>query len=152
MDKEKIIAMLPYAIPFHFVDELIEVDENGATGSYTFAKDLEFYRGHFMGFAVTPAVILTEAAAQIGVVCLGIYLLAEQGKFEMGKFGVAMSSCQMEFLKPVFPGEKVRVSSEKIYFRFNKLSCRVRMENQSRELVCRGVISGMLTAGKDGGN
>jgi 3-hydroxyacyl-[acyl-carrier-protein] dehydratase len=31
-----------------------------------------------------------------------------------------------------------------VYFRFNKLSCKVKMENTAGELVCKGTISGML--------
>ena len=50
----------------------------------------------------------------------------------------------MEFLKPVFPNEKVIVISEKIYFRFGKLKCKVIMKNESGEEVCRGTIAGMI--------
>jgi len=151
MDKAQILKMLPYGESFRFVDELLHVDENGAIGIYTYAADLPFYRGHFIGFAITPAVILTETMAQIGLVCLGIYLLGEVAEFKItAEVGVAMTSNQMEFLKPVFPGEKVKVTSEKLYFRFNKLSCKVRMENAQGELVGKGTISGMLIAKQNG--
>jgi 3-hydroxyacyl-[acyl-carrier-protein] dehydratase len=36
------------------------------------------------------------------------------------------------------------VVSEKIYFRFNKLKCKVQLFNDKKELVCRGAISGMI--------
>jgi 3-hydroxyacyl-[acyl-carrier-protein] dehydratase len=36
------------------------------------------------------------------------------------------------------------VISEKEYFRFNKLKCRVKMIKSKNELVCRGTISGMI--------
>jgi len=151
MDKAQILKMLPYGESFRFVDELLHVDENGAIGIYTYAADLPFYSGHFIGFAITPAVILTETMAQIGLVCLGIYLLGEVAEFKItAEVGVAMTSNQMEFLKPVFPGEKVKVTSEKLYFRFNKLSCKVRMENAQGELVGKGTISGMLIAKQNG--
>jgi 3-hydroxyacyl-[acyl-carrier-protein] dehydratase len=141
MDKEEIISMLPYGKSFRFVDELLHVDENGAVGIYTFTRDLPFYNDHFIGFPITPAIMLTETMAQIGLVCLGIYLFGE-----VAEMSVAMTSNQMEFLRPVFPGEKVKVTSEKIYFRFNKLSCKVKMENDKGELVSKGTISGMLIA------
>ena len=44
----------------------------------------------------------------------------------------------------VFPNEKVTVISEKEFYRFNKLKCHVKMLNEKNELVCRGVISGMI--------
>jgi 3-hydroxyacyl-[acyl-carrier-protein] dehydratase len=75
MNKEEIIAKLPYSKPFLFVDELISISENGVEGTYFFSPELDFYKGHFVNNPVTPGVILTEAMAQIGVVCLGIYLL-----------------------------------------------------------------------------
>ncbi|WP_199119196.1 3-hydroxyacyl-ACP dehydratase FabZ family protein [Pedobacter sp. ASV28] len=142
MKAHEIIAKLPYGKSFLFVDELLYVDENGTSGTYKYAKTLSFYKGHFIGLPVTPAVILTETMAQIGLVCLGIYLLGDMAVKE--KFSVAMTSNALEFLKPVYPGEKVLVSSEKVYFRFNKLSCRVKMENADGDTICKGNISGML--------
>jgi 3-hydroxyacyl-[acyl-carrier-protein] dehydratase len=47
----------------------------------------------------------------------------------------------MDFIKPVYPKEKT-VISEKIYFRFGKLKCKVSMKNEG--LVCTGEIAGMI--------
>ncbi len=69
-----IVELLPYDHPFLFVDELTAINENGSEGHYTFREDEYFYRGHFKDRPVTPGVILTECMAQIGLVCLGIYL------------------------------------------------------------------------------
>ena len=136
-----IINKLPYSKPFLFVDELLRIDENGAEGTFTFNADLDFYKGHFIGNPITPGVILTETMAQIGVVCLGIYLLGNDFNSESK---VALTSSEIEYLKPVYPNEKVRVVSEKMYFRFGKLKCKVKMFNASEEEVCRGTIAGMI--------
>lgn len=143
---QEILALLPYTKPFLFVDEIIEIDENGVKGSYTFDEDLDFYKGHFEDFPITPGVILTETMAQIGLACLGIYLLGSQ----VQNLSIAMTSTNIEFLKPVYPTEKVTVISEKKYFRFNKLKCEARMENNAGEVVCKGEIAGMLIE-KDNG-
>ena len=74
MNYQKLIDQLPYSNPFLFVDVIREVSEDGVVGSYTFKKDEYFYRGHFKDYPITPGVILTECMAQIGVVCLGVYL------------------------------------------------------------------------------
>ena len=143
MNFREILKDLPYSEPFLFVDELIDVNTESAKGKYTFRSNLPFYRGHFKGNPVTPGAILSECCAQIGVVCLGIYLLDRQfGK----KSKIALTSSEMEFLLPVFPKEEVTVESKKIYFRFNKLRCKVHMYNQRGELVCKGVIAGILKA------
>ena len=141
---QEILDQLPYAAPFLFVDGLTTVTAEGIEGKYTFRSDLPFYRGHFKKYPVTPGAILTECCAQIGVVCLGIYLL--EGKFsETSK--MALTSSEMEFLLPVFPGQEVTVKSHKIYFRFNKLKCKVHMYNANNELVCKGTIAGVLNLG-----
>ncbi|UKT62829.1 3-hydroxyacyl-ACP dehydratase FabZ family protein [Pedobacter mucosus] len=142
MTSAEILKHLPYGKPFLFVDELLSVSETGAKGSFTFDENLDFYKGHFKDNPVTPAVILIETMAQIGLVCLGIYLTNIENQKQDSS--VAMTSSAVDFLKPVFPGEKVTVTSEKIYFRFNKLSCNVKMENSKNETVCIGKIEGML--------
>lgn len=141
-----ILALLPYTKPFLFVDEIIAIDENGVKGAYTFDKELDFYKGHFKDLPVTPGVILTETMAQIGLACLGIFLLGENVK----NLSIAMTSTNIEFLKPVYPSEKVLVISEKKYFRFNKLKCEVRMENEAGEVVCKGEVAGMLIEKNNG--
>lgn len=142
-----ILKNLPYTKPFLFVDELVTVDENGAKGHYTFPADSGFYQGHFKNGPITPGVILTECCAQIGLVCLGLFLL---GDATISKLKIGMSSSEMEFFIPVFPKERVTVSSEKIYFRFNKLKCSVKMVNAKGELVCKGILAGMIKNDSDG--
>lgn len=141
MDLKDIIAHLPYTEPFLFVDELICVDENGIMGTYTFDENLDFYKGHFKENPVTPGVILTETMAQIGLVCLGIYLLNN----ERQNLSIVFTSVDIHFLKPVYPKEKVTVISQKTYFRFGKLKCNVVMKNEAGQEVCKGVLAGMLT-------
>lgn len=143
MKPKEIIQLLPYQSPFLFVEELTDISENGAEGFYTFKDDEYFYEGHFKNNPLTPGVILTETMAQIGVVCLGIYLLKDQ-ILEAQKPQIALTSNEIDFFLPVFPKEKVKVVSEKLYFRFNKLKCKVQMFNEKEELVCRGTISGMI--------
>ena len=137
-----ILDELPYAEPFLFVDEIIGLDDNSISGTYRFKPDAAFYDGHFKDNPVTPGVLLTECCAQIGLVCLGIYLLKENKQRKDLKIG--MSSSEMEFLVPVFPGERVRVVSELTYFRFQKLKCSVKMYNEDDRLVCKGTLAGMM--------
>ena len=143
MIKEDIIKRLPYQKPFLFVDGIDAISENGITGYYRFKVDESFYEGHFKDHPITPGVILTECMAQIGLVCLGIFLLKDELS-EARKPQIALTSHQMDFYLPVLPNEKVTVISEKEVFRFNKLKCKVKMLNEKGELVCRGTISGMI--------
>jgi len=137
---KEIIALLPYTEPFLFVDDLISVDEQGAKGSYTFKKESYFYQGHFKDNPITPGVILTECMAQTGLVCLGIYLSAPI----TSEMKMAFTTMHVDYYHPVFPGERVVVVSEKMYFRFGKLKCKVRMINEKEEVVAIGELSGMM--------
>jgi 3-hydroxyacyl-[acyl-carrier-protein] dehydratase len=141
MKSQEIISRLPYSKPFLFVDEITKIDESGVEGNFTFDENLDFYKGHFENYPVTPGVILTETMAQIGLVCLGIFLLNNDFNKDTS---VALTSANMEFLKPVFPNEKVTVVSEKIFFRFGKLKCKVNMINVNGIVVCTGEIAGMI--------
>jgi len=143
-----ILSQFPYSYPFLFVDELFHVDDSSAKGVYTFPENSFYYKGHFKDFPVTPGVILTECMAQIGVVSLGIFLSETNGVREKMQSKIALSSTDIDFFLPVFPGEKVRVVSEKLYFRFNKLKCSVKMFNVKEKLICKGTIAGMIKTEK----
>src|SRR6478736_3736283 len=136
-----ILSKLPYSKPFLFVDTIVEINENGVVGEYTFDENSDFYKGHFKNNPVTPGVILTEVMAQIGLVCLGIFILHKEMNLNASIF---LTSTNIEFLKAVYPNEKVTVTSEKIYFRFGKLKCKVSMRNEQDEVVCIGEIAGMV--------
>ena len=143
MKPKQIINLLPYQDPFLFVEELTMISNEGVSGNYTFKQNEYFYKGHFKNNPITPGVILTECMAQIGVVCLGIYLLKNEISEDFNP-QIALTSSNIDYFLPVFPNEKVTVISEKVVFRFNKLKCKVKMLNSKGELVCRGIISGML--------
>jgi 3-hydroxyacyl-[acyl-carrier-protein] dehydratase len=79
--------------------------------------------------------------AQIGLVCLGIFLSNDNFN---NKVSIAFTSAEVEFLKAVFPNEKVTVISQKIFFRFGKLKCKIIMINSKGQEVCTGTMAGML--------
>ena len=149
MKKEfsEILDQLPYAPPFRFVDGLTQLTPEAAEGYYTFYAESDFYKGHFKDFPVTPGVLLTECCAQIGLVCMGIYLSQISTEAISTKSTVAMTESEMEFLKPVYPGERVQVRAEKVYFRFQKLKAKVFLYNLHGELACRGQIAGIIKSG-----
>ena len=108
MKKETVLQLLPFQAPFLFVEELTYISENRSEGYYTFKNDEYFYQGHFKDKPITPGVILTEVMAQIGVVCLGIYLLKKSFS-EIKKPQIALTSNEVDFFLPVKPKERVNV-------------------------------------------
>ncbi len=141
--EQNILECMPYEAPFRFIDEILDISDDHIIGTYTFKPDEFFYRGHFPGNPVTPGVILTECMAQIGLVALGIHLYQATPEL-MKSLKVFFTNNQINYYRAVLPNEKVTVRSTKIYFRLKSLKCEVMMENESGDMVAKGVMAGMF--------
>lgn len=144
---DDILNHLPYKSSFRFVDNISELSEDGVVGEYTLRPDAFFYEDHFVGNPVTPGVIITEIMAQIGLVVLGIFLLSKDPGVYTAADEAAFplfTSTEISFHKIVLPGEKVKVISEKQYFRFGKLKCYVEMMDSAGDVVAKGMFSGFI--------
>src|SRR5260370_24327089 len=142
-----ILNLLPYKSSFRFVDNITELNEDGVTGDYTLRPDSFFYEDHFVGNPVTPGVIITEIMAQIGLVVLGIFLVLKENDFNFMKedsLFPLLTSTDVSFFKIVLPGQKVTVISKKQYFRFGKLKCYIEMLDSSKEIIAKGMFSGIM--------
>lgn len=140
----EVLDLLPQQEPFRFVDEILDVDENSIRARYTFRPDADFYRGHFPGNPVTPGVILLESIAQVGVVALGIYLLAlEAGSKEVRRRIALFADAEVEFSGVVLPGTEVTIEAKKIFYRRGKLRSHAEMKLADGTIVCSATISGM---------
>ena len=140
----EILAELPQKEPFRFVDEILEIGDEEIVAAYRFREDHDFYRGHFPGNPVTPGVILVEAMAQVGVVALGIHLLAQQaGIDEVKKVVTMFTDMQVDFTGIVRPGDRVITTGRKVFFRRLKLRSTVEMRLEDGAVVCSGIVSGM---------
>jgi len=142
-----ILDQLPYKSSFLFVDNIVELNEEGVKGDYTLKADSFFYEDHFVGNPVTPGVIITEIMAQIGLVVLGIFLMSKESEFNAASeepLFPLFTSTEISFHKMVLPNQKVTVISKKQYFRFGKLKCYVEMLDSSNDLIANGMFSGII--------
>ena len=142
-----ILDQLPYKSSFRFVDHISELSEDGVVGEYTLRPDAFFYEDHFAGNPVTPGVIVIEIMAQIGLVVLGLFLLSKDPGVETGVNAATFplfTSTEVSFHKMVLPGQKVKVISEKQYFRFGKLKCYVEMLDSGGDIIAKGMFSGIV--------
>lgn len=144
---DEILGKIPQQKPFRFVDQITAVDEFGISGTYRFRDDEWFYAGHFPGRPITPGVILLESMCQVGVVAHGIYLVAlENATSEWGaeaaRWTTLFSDAELEFLKPVFPGDTVQIQAERIFWRRNKLRSKIEMYCRG-ERVAQAIASGI---------
>jgi len=141
----EILALLPQQEPFRFVDEILEVSSHRILATYKFSPDADFYRGHFPGNPVTPGVILLECIAQVGVVALGIYLVAlESGREAVDDRLSLFADADVDFSGVVRPGDRVTVSAKKKFFRRGKLRSEAEMHLDDGTLVCSATISGIV--------
>ncbi|AGC78280.1 3-hydroxyacyl-[acyl-carrier-protein] dehydratase [Nonlabens dokdonensis] len=137
---EKIVANLPYGDGFKFVDQLLELDEESVIGIYRFRESEYFYKHHFINNPITPGVILIECMAQIGLACLGSYLMRENE----GNPQFVFTENHINFLNTVVPETTVIVSAKKEYFRFGKLKVVVQMMDENENKIAEGWMSGMI--------
>ena len=144
LTKEEILELIPQQSPFRFIDEIIELNENGITATYTFKTDEFFYSGHFPGNPITPGVILLETMAQTGVVAYGIYLASmELTSEEIQSILTVFTEAEVEFSGVVRPGDTVIIRAKKKYFRRLKLKVEAEITLENGTTVCSGAIAGM---------
>ena len=139
----EVLELLPQQDPFRFVDEILELDDDHIVGTYRFRPDADFYRGHFPGNPVTPGVLMIEAMAQVGIVALGIFLLAQESESDTSKMMTLFTDTDVEFGGIVKPGERITISAKKVFFRRRKLRSQAEMKLDNGTIVCSGIVSGM---------
>ncbi len=139
-----VLELMPQRPPFLFLDRLLKLSADGAVGEYTFRQDESFYAGHFPGDPVTPGVILIETMCQTGLVALGIHLLGlTASRAEVERTLTLFSDCDVEFSRPVRPGETVRVEAERLFWRRGKLRSSVRLLRGDGQIAAQGVVAGV---------
>lgn len=140
----EVLDLLPQQDPFRFVDEILNVDEHYIEARYRFRPEAEFYKGHFPGNPITPGVILLEAIAQVGVVSLGIYIVAfEKGREAVNSTVPLFSDAEVDFAGVVKPGDEVTIRAKRVFYRRGKLRSDAEMTLADGTMVCHATISGM---------
>jgi 3-hydroxyacyl-[acyl-carrier-protein] dehydratase len=139
------LDLIPQQPPFRFIDAITSVGEKTIHASYRFREDEMFYKGHFPGNPNTPGVILIETMAQTAVVAMGIYQLLNQGvsAFELQQMTTLFAFADaVEFNGIVVPNERVEIFGELIYLRRGHLKTKARIQRESGETVCSGILTG----------
>jgi 3-hydroxymyristoyl/3-hydroxydecanoyl-(acyl carrier protein) dehydratase len=106
--KEEIKKIIPYREPFLFVDGVEEIKENEISGFYQTSKDDYYFKGHFVDFKLMPGVLVVEAMAQLST----ILLRKKIGENHKNHHFLAYDVKSVQFLKPIFPGDKIEMEAE----------------------------------------
>ena len=101
--------IIPHRHPFLLVDTIEElVPGVRAAGKKCVTYDEYYFRGHFPQEPVMPGVLIIEALAQVGAVCI---LSCEKFKGKTAYFG-GINNCR--FKKKVVPGDVLMLETELI--------------------------------------
>jgi 3-hydroxyacyl-[acyl-carrier-protein] dehydratase len=142
LSPQEVLSLIPQQRPFRFIDEILEINENGAVGRYTYRPNEFFYEGHFPGNPVTPGVILVETMAQVGLVALGIYLIAlEYPLDDVRRHLTFFTESENEFSHVVKPNDQVTITAERVSWRHKKL------KSKAQILLADGTLAASSTLG-----
>lgn len=106
--QQEVLDTIPHRPPFLFVDEIVELRENGATCRRTLRAEEFFYQGHYPQNPITPGVLLCEAVFQTGAIYL-VKKLQAAGENAEGKTPVLCRIEEAKFKNMVFPGDTITI-------------------------------------------
>jgi len=108
MSHDDVLATIPHRPPFLFVDDIVELRDNGATCVRTFKPEEYFYAGHYPGNPITPGVLLCEAVFQTAAIFL-VKKLQKQGVAAEAKTPVLCRIEEAKFKAMVLPGDTITI-------------------------------------------
>ena len=108
MQLDEIKKLLPHREPFLFIDEIIEIREEGLVARRTVRETEPQFEGHYPGRPIMPGVLLCEAALQAG--CL--YLATSSDGEGFSGTPVVTRMTDVKFRKMVVPGDVLDIHVE----------------------------------------
>jgi 3-hydroxymyristoyl/3-hydroxydecanoyl-(acyl carrier protein) dehydratase len=108
LTKEEIKKIIPYQEPFLFVDQVLEIKENEISGFYQTSPEDYYFKGHFVDFKIMPGVLVVEAMAQLSTILLRKKIGEDHKDYHFLAYDVK----SVQFLKPIFPGNRIDIKAE----------------------------------------
>ncbi len=103
---DEIQRYLPHRYPLLFIDRVLELDEKSIriVAQKNVSHNEPFFQGHFPGRPVMPGVLIVEALAQAGILCLfALELTPLDADIYFAGFE------RVKFRKVVVPGDQLRL-------------------------------------------
>ena len=131
---KEIKDILPHRYPFLMIDRVEEVIEGkSAKGYKNITINENFFNGHFPEYPVMPGVLIFEALAQMGAICI-----LSQEEFK-GKIGFLVGADKVRWKKQVMPGDKLNLEIEIVKLR-GSIGVGKGKATVDGSLVCEGEI------------
>ena len=116
LDIQQILELLPHRYPFLLVDRVEQIrGDESCVGIKNFTVNEPFFRGHFPGRPVMPAVLLLEGMAQsAGAICA---LALKRDRPPLSVYFITIDKAK--FRRPVIPGNRVEYHMHRLARRRN---------------------------------
>jgi 3-hydroxymyristoyl/3-hydroxydecanoyl-(acyl carrier protein) dehydratase len=108
LTKEEIKKIIPYQEPFLFIDEVSQIKENEIFGFFQTSANDYYFEGHFVDLKIMPGVLVVEAMAQLSTILLRQKIGENHNDYHFLAYDVKSA----QFLKPIFPGDKIELKAE----------------------------------------
>jgi 3-hydroxyacyl-[acyl-carrier-protein] dehydratase len=110
MERDQIEAIIPHRPPFLWIDRVAELEPGVRCVAWRFVDpESPAFDGHFPARPILPGIFLIEAMAQTAGVMLG-----SLAKPEAGGVSLLAAVNRFKFLKPVLPGQELRIETTKL--------------------------------------
>lgn len=108
MRMDEILRTIPHRPPFLFIDEIVEIREDGATCKRTIRMEEPQFEGHYPGNPIMPGVLLCEACFQTGAIYLAKQI-EKDGRSLNDVTPVLSRITDARFKQMVKPGDEITI-------------------------------------------
>ncbi len=113
-DQHYLTSRIPHRAPFLWLDEIIDISEEGIRAKKTIPEDLDLFQGHYPDYPIMPGVLLCEAVFQAGAVYISELLHQQQQKGapeHVGGIPVLTRILNAKFKREVGPGDTIEIAA-----------------------------------------
>lgn len=105
---DEIYRTIPHRPPFLFIDEIVEIHDDGAVCKRTIRADEPQFEGHYPNNPIMPGVLLCEACFQTGAIYLAKQI-EKEGRSLKDVTPVLSRISDARFKQMVMPGDEILI-------------------------------------------
>ena len=102
LDVEDIKAIIPYDVPFLFIDKVIRLEKDIIISTKHIKEEEPFFKGHFVDFSIMPGALIIEGIGQTATL-----IIRKNIQNHKEKEILAYKIKDAVFKAPVFPGDTI---------------------------------------------